>query len=68
VRIEYASHAMPDFPIHTLPHARRSLAVLKQRYLAGRLTAEAFVLLRQHIDTAIARHEARRKIEQSGIQ
>jgi hypothetical protein len=59
---------MPDFPIHTLPHARRSLAVLKQRYLAGRLTAEAFVLLRQHIDTAIARHEARRKIEQSGIQ
>jgi len=58
---------MPDFPIHTLPHARRSLAVLKQRYLAG-LTAEAFVLLRQHIDTAIARHEARRKIEQSGIQ
>jgi hypothetical protein len=35
---------MPDFPIHTLPHARRSLAVLKQRYLAGRLAAEAFVL------------------------
>jgi hypothetical protein len=61
-------HAMPEYPIHTLPQARRSLATLKQRYLAGRLPAEAFVLSRHHIARAIARHEARRKIEQSGIQ
>jgi hypothetical protein len=60
--------AVLDHPINTLPHARRSLAVLKQRYLAGRLPAEAFVLLRHNVARAIARHEARRKIEQSGIQ
>jgi hypothetical protein len=59
---------MPDYPIHTLPQARRSLVVLKQRYLTGRLPAKAFEQLRHQIDKAIARHEARRKIEQSGIQ
>jgi hypothetical protein len=62
------TQAMPDYPIRTLPDARRSLAVLKQRYLAGPLMAEAFVLLRQHIGTAIADHEAHLKIEQRAIQ
>jgi hypothetical protein len=60
--------AMSDYPMDTLPHARQSLAMLKRRYLAGHVTAEAFVLLRQHIAKALARHEARYKIERSGIQ
>jgi hypothetical protein len=59
---------VPDYPMDTLPGARQSLAVLKRRYLSGRVPAEAFVLLRQHLAKAIARHEARYKIERSGIQ
>jgi hypothetical protein len=58
----------PDYPVHTLPDARQSLAVLKQRYLDGRVPADAFMLLRQYIAKAIARHEARYKIERTGIQ
>jgi hypothetical protein len=55
----------PDYPIHTLEHARQSLLLLEHRHAAGYVDDQDYVLIKQRIEDAIARlqeqnHDQRR--------
>ena len=45
----------PDYPIHTLEHARQSLLLLEHRHAAGYVDNQDYALIKERIEAAIAR-------------
>ena len=60
----------PDYPIHSLEHARQSLLLLEHRHAAGYVDDQDYALIKQRIEDAIARlqeqdHEQRHAAHRS---